>query len=127
MIDRAHPSSKSLEERCSMTSTWYNFNTRSEDIHVLAVLDEGSYSGGIMGYNHPISWCKLHQQGKSFYSGGGSTTSCWQNSNFVSHVINGISWTIGAIDGDCTASLDGYFEKHTIDRYSLSSINVKVT
>ena len=41
--------------------------------HVLATVDENTYSGGTMGSDHPITWCKDYQGGRSFYTGLGDT------------------------------------------------------
>ena len=41
--------------------------------HVLATVDENTYTGGTIGFDHPIAWCKDYQGGRSFYTGAGGT------------------------------------------------------
>src|SRR5699024_8409926 len=61
--DRVHPSTAHLPARWEREDEWYNYatNVRGE-AHVLATLDETTYDAGgnAMGYDHPISWCKLY-------------------------------------------------------------------
>ena len=74
VADRVHEASKSLPEYWVRTDRWYNFteNVRGKS-HVLATVDESSYSGGTNGVDHPIAWCKNFEGGRSFYTGGGNT------------------------------------------------------
>ena len=74
VADRGHLASKGLPEYWTRTDRWYNFTSNVRGFsHVLATVDENTYSGGTMGFDHPIAWCKDYQGGRSFYTGGGGT------------------------------------------------------
>ena len=69
VADRVHVASKSLPEYWQRTDEWYDFaaNVRGRS-HVLATVDETTYSGGTMGFDHPVAWCKDFRGGRSFYT-----------------------------------------------------------
>src|SRR6266566_1995243 len=48
--DRVHPSTRGLPVRWTRVEEWYNFSSNPRPrVHVLATLDESTYSGGSMG------------------------------------------------------------------------------
>lgn len=75
-LDQVHPltnvtdpstSSRILE--WSVEEEWYNFaaNPRGK-VHVLATVDETTYSGGTHGDDHPIIWCQSFEGGAPLLS-----------------------------------------------------------
>ncbi|MGJ3558138.1 ThuA domain-containing protein [Streptomyces sp. INA 01156] len=72
--DRAHDATAHLGRTWQRTDEWYNYRINPRTTaHVLASLDESSYSGGTMSGDHPIAWCKDYAGGRAFYTGGGHT------------------------------------------------------
>jgi type 1 glutamine amidotransferase len=58
--DRTNPSTAHLPAVWTRTDELYNYRTNPRaNVHVLANLDESTYSGGAMGADHPITWCQL--------------------------------------------------------------------
>jgi cytochrome c len=106
VADRVHPSSASLPEYWSRQDEWYNFagNVRGVS-HVLATVDETTYAGGGMGFDHPIAWCKDYQGGRSWYTAGGHTAESFSTASFQRHLLGGIEWAAGAAAGDCGATV----------------------
>ncbi|WP_214323511.1 ThuA domain-containing protein [Nonomuraea sediminis] len=100
--DRAHPATAHLPATWTRTDEWYNYRTNPRaTAHVLATLDESSYSGGAMGADHPISWCKTYQGGRSFYTGLGHTAESFSDPAFLQHLKGGIAYAMGAAQADC--------------------------
>jgi len=59
VVDREHPATRPLPEVWSRIDEWYDFRTNPRGkVHVLATLDEKTYTGGTMGADHPIAWCQ---------------------------------------------------------------------
>jgi len=100
--DRAHPATAHLPGRWNRTDEWYNYRTNARSTaHVLATLDEGSYSGGGMGADHPHAWCKTFSGGRSFYTGGGHTQASYAEPAFRTHLLGGIRYAAGQANADC--------------------------
>lgn len=100
--DRAHAATAHLPQRWTRTDEWYNYRTNARaTAHVLAVLDESTYSGGGMGADHPHSWCKSFQGGRSFYTGGGHTRESYADPAFRAHLLGGIRYAAGRTKADC--------------------------
>ncbi|MGP3634980.1 ThuA domain-containing protein [Streptomyces sp. 24-1644] len=100
--DRAHDATAHLPTAWQRTDEWYNYRTNPRtDAHVLASLDESSYSGGTMAGDHPIAWCKDYQGGRAFYTGGGHTEGSYTEAGFRRHLLGGIRWAAGTTEADC--------------------------
>ncbi|MFD3310434.1 ThuA domain-containing protein [Streptomyces sp. NPDC058694] len=100
--DRAHPATSHLGESWNRTDEWYNYRSNPRDrAHILASLDESSYSGGTMSGDHPIAWCQEYRGGRAFYTGSGHTKESYADPAFRQHLLGGIRWAVGAAEADC--------------------------
>ncbi|MFG3554807.1 ThuA domain-containing protein [Micromonospora sp. NPDC047557] len=100
--DRGHAATGHLPQTWTRTDEWYNYRTNARSTaHVLATLDESSYSGGGMGADHPHSWCKSYSGGRSFYTGGGHTQASYAEPAFRAHLLGGIRYAAGRSKADC--------------------------
>ncbi|MFD3627943.1 lectin [Streptomyces sp. DSM 116494] len=100
--DRAHDATAHLGRTWQRTDEWYNYRTNPRTTaHVLASLDESSYSGGTMSGDHPIAWCKEYAGGRAFYTGGGHTEESYADPAFRRHLLGGIRWAAGTTRADC--------------------------
>ncbi|GAA2716230.1 ThuA domain-containing protein [Actinoplanes palleronii] len=100
--DRAQAATAHLPQTWTRTDEWYNYRTNPRSTaHVLATLDESSYSGGGMGADHPHAWCKTVSSGRSFYTGGGHLIESYADPAFRAHLLGGIRYAAGRSDADC--------------------------
>ncbi|CAL9393284.1 lectin [Streptomyces sp. Tu 3180] len=100
--DRAHDATAHLGPTWQRTDEWYDYRTNPRTTaHVLASLDESSYSGGSMSGDHPIAWCKDYRGGRAFYTGGGHTDESYAEPAFRRHLLGGIRWAAGMTEADC--------------------------
>ncbi|MFJ8759044.1 ThuA domain-containing protein [Streptomyces cyaneofuscatus] len=100
--DRAHDATAHLGPTWQRTDEWYDYRTNPRSsAHVLASLDESTYSGGTMGGDHPIAWCKDYRGGRAFYTGGGHTQESYADSAFRRHLLGGIRWAAEMTEADC--------------------------
>jgi type 1 glutamine amidotransferase len=98
----AHPSTAHLPAVWERFDEWYNYTANPRpDVHVLITLDESTYSPGnnAMGEDHPISWCQNFEGGRSWYEGAGHTDASWTDPLFLQHVLAGVEWTAGLVEG----------------------------
>ncbi|MEV4134880.1 ThuA domain-containing protein [Dactylosporangium sp. NPDC049742] len=102
--DRTHPATAHLGATWVRTDELYNYRTNPRSTaHVLATLDETTYSGGTMGADHPFAWCKTIQSGRSFYTGAGHTQESYSDAAFRAHLLGGIRYAGGKAAADCSA------------------------
>jgi len=95
--DFEHPSSRFLPEAWARNDEWYNFQTNPRtNVHVLARLDESTYTGGTMG-DHPIAWYHEYDGGRAWYTAGGHTPESYAEPPFVTHLLGGIHYAANAI------------------------------
>ncbi|AOR30537.1 glycosyl hydrolase [Streptomyces fodineus] len=100
--DRAHPATAHLGSTWERFDEWYNYRTNPRSTaHVLASLDESSYSGGTMSGDHPITWCQNYEGGRSFYTGLGHTDASYSEPAFQQELLGGIRWAAGMAQADC--------------------------
>ncbi|MDQ3790308.1 MAG: ThuA domain-containing protein [Actinomycetota bacterium] len=100
--NRAHPATQHLGASWVRTDEWYNYRTNPRSTaRVLATLDESTYSGGSMGADHPHTWCKTVQSGRSFYTGSGHTQASYTEPGFRSLVLGGLRYTANRAKADC--------------------------
>jgi type 1 glutamine amidotransferase len=105
--DRAHAATAHLGPDWTRTDEWYSFRTNPRSsVHVLASLDESSYSGGGMG-DHPITWCQHVSGGRSFYTGFGHTIESYAEAAFRALLLGGIRWAAGRTATDCRPGAAG--------------------
>ncbi|MFJ2830611.1 ThuA domain-containing protein [Streptomyces sp. NPDC087263] len=100
--DRAHPATSELARAWNRTDEWYNYRSNPrEHAHVLASLDESSYTGGTMSGDHPIAWCQEYQGGRAFYTGAGHTKESYAEPALRQHLLGGIRYAVGDAQADC--------------------------
>ena len=59
---------------------------------VLLGVDERSYEGGRMGQVHPVTWTRVFEGGRVWYTAMGHTTCSYAEPAFLAHVLEGIRW-----------------------------------
>ncbi|MET8280356.1 ThuA domain-containing protein [Micromonospora sp. NPDC005174] len=112
VADQVHPSTKGLPQRWSRFDELYNYRTNPRgNVHVLATLDENTYSGGSMGYDHPISWCQNYSGGRAWYTGLGHTDASYTDTAFRQHLLGGIQTAAGAVTADCGPTVTTNFQQ----------------
>ncbi|WP_027344156.1 ThuA domain-containing protein [Hamadaea tsunoensis] len=85
------------------TDELYNYRTNPRSkVRVLMNLDESTYTGGNMGGDHPITWCRTYGGGRSWYTGLGHTEASYTDPNFTKMLLGGIQIAAGAVAADCS-------------------------
>ncbi len=106
--DHDNPATAHLGDAWQHTDELYNYRTNPRaHVHVLATLDETTYTGGTMNGDHPIAWCQEYKGGRSFYTGLGHTKESYADDAFRTHLLGGLEYVTGQVDADC-APQTGY-------------------
>jgi cytochrome c len=116
VADRQHIATLHLPARWVRTDEWYVYkeNPRGK-VHVLATLDETTYEGGGMDFDHPTAWCHAFDGGRAFYTGGGHTDASYADPAFRQHLLGGILWAAGLDDSAAAATIWDNYDKVVLD------------
>ena len=112
--DQGHPSISGLPENWERVDEWYEFKTNPrEDVHVVATIDESTYSPHEPMGDHPIIWTVPVGNGTALYTAGGHTAESFDEQDFRKHLHQSIQWVIddGAIELIPAKGFDGW--RHT--------------
>lgn len=105
--DKNDPIMQGLGDSWSREDEWYSFarSARDSGVHVLATLDESTYSPKVfgksiaMGADHPIIWKHCIKNGRVFYSALGHTAESYSEPKYQSVLTHAIAWGAG-LEGD---------------------------
>jgi uncharacterized protein len=108
--DAASPLARGLGTGWTMNEEWYSFahSARAAGAHVIATLDETSYSPKERGLDihmgdHPIVWTRCVGNGRSFYSAIGHRPEGYSEPHHVALLENAITWAAGLGDTVCAS------------------------
>jgi type 1 glutamine amidotransferase len=79
------------------TDEWYDFRSNPRpNVTVLATVDEATYTGGMMGADHPIAWSHpTAGGGRALYTAMGHTAQSYADPLFRQHLTGAIRWVAG--------------------------------
>ncbi|WP_411072515.1 ThuA domain-containing protein [Streptomyces sp. cmx-4-25] len=110
--DRQHPATKNLPLEWKRPDKWLNWTTNpSGTVHTVARVRESSYQpgAGANGADHPISWCRDYDGGRSFYTAMGGTADSYQETDFRTHLRGALNWTTRLVRADCQAAINSNY------------------
>jgi type 1 glutamine amidotransferase len=100
---RAGPLAGSLPRRWRRRDEWYDFTADPRPhVHVLLSLDPATVRGSSMP-DHPITWCRRYDGGRSWYSAMGHTAAGYDEPGFRRLLLDGLRWAAGLTPGACAA------------------------
>ncbi|MFC5957664.1 ThuA domain-containing protein [Streptomyces pratens] len=117
--DRRHPATKSLPQEWKRPDKWLNWQRNpSGDVHTVARVRESTYRPGASanGADHPVSWCRDYDGGRSFYTGMGGTVSSYDETDFRDHLRGALLWTSRLVQADCKATINGNYKAERLTR-----------
>ncbi|WP_341838202.1 ThuA domain-containing protein [Chitinophaga pollutisoli] len=95
VVDRKHPATAHLDPTWVRKDEWYDFKSIVPGLNILIKIDEKSYQGGKNGDNHPMSWYREFDGGRTFYTELGHTKESYREPAFLKHVLGGIDYAAG--------------------------------
>lgn len=110
--DRTHPAAKDLPVQWKRPDRWLNWvKNPSGDVHTVARVRESTYQPGTgsNGWDHPVSWCRDYDGGRSFYTGMGGTVSSYDETDFRDHLRGALLWTTRLEQADCKATINANY------------------
>ncbi len=115
--DRGNPATKDLPKEWKRPDKWLNWEKNpSGSVHTVARVRENTYSpgDGALGWDHPVSWCRDYDGGRSFYTGMGGTSDSYQEADFRSHLRGALMWTTRLARADCQATITSNYKAERV-------------
>ena len=119
VYDPANPSTEPLPGRLAVTDGFYTLSSNPRgNVHVLAGLDEASYDEAppSMGRDHPVSWCRDIDDGRTWYTGIGNSAAVFADAQVRRHLRGGIETALGGPAVECGATIWRNFQKVQLTR-----------
>ena len=109
------PPRRELPLMLDRTDQWYRWNERpTGEVHTVArwhAPDDPAGDGtDVGGTDHPVSWCRDFQGGRSFYTAMGRTAGSYAEDEIQQHLLGAIQWTAGLVRADCKATISSNYE-----------------
>ena len=108
--DPSSPAMRGFGKSRVRADEWYGFleNPRAK-VHVIASLDENSYDAGPgdMGpgaADHPITWCRDYDGGRTIYTGMGHQAGAWSENAFMKHIEGAVEMAAGIAPFNCNVA-----------------------
>jgi type 1 glutamine amidotransferase len=117
--DRQHPATRGLPLEWKRLDQWPNWvKNPSGDVHTVARVRESTYRPGASanGWDHPISWCRDYDGGRSFYTGMGGTVSSYDETDFRTHLRGALLWTTRLVQADCKATIAANYKAERLTK-----------
>ncbi|MFJ5100415.1 ThuA domain-containing protein [Streptomyces sp. NPDC088554] len=115
--DRIHPATKNLPLEWKRPDRWFNWaNNPSGTVHTVARVRENTYrpGTGAHGADHPVSWCRDYDGGRSFYTAMGGTADAYSETDFRDHLRGALQWTSRISAADCKATIDANYRAERV-------------
>ncbi|MBB5107162.1 glucose/arabinose dehydrogenase/type 1 glutamine amidotransferase [Streptomyces spectabilis] len=117
--DRQGPATKDLPLEWKRPDRWLNWETNpSGAVHTVARVRESTYKpgAGANGWDHPVSWCRDYDGGRSFYTGMGGTADAYDETDFRTHLRGALLWTSRLVRADCKAAITTNYKAERLTR-----------
>ena len=115
--DRLNPSTKDLPVEWKRPDKWLNWQENpSGSVHTVARVRESTYQPGegANGWDHPVSWCRDYDGGRSFYTAMGGTADSFSETDFRSHLRGALLWTTRLARADCKATVSSLYKAERV-------------
>ncbi|WP_181160439.1 ThuA domain-containing protein [Streptomyces solincola] len=115
--DRVHPATSRLPLNWKRADRWLNWTANpSGTVHTVARVRESSYAPGTSanGWDHPVSWCRDYDGGRSFYTAMGGTADSYAETDFREHLRGALHWTTRLSRADCKATIDANYRAERV-------------
>ncbi|MFD0167588.1 ThuA domain-containing protein [Streptomyces decoyicus] len=115
--DRTNPATKDLPVQWKRPDRWLNWAANpSGAVHTVARVRESSYQpgAGANGWDHPVSWCRDYDGGRSFYTGMGGTAASFQEADFRTHLRGALLWTTRLARADCQSTITANYRAQRV-------------
>ncbi len=85
----------------TMKEEWYAMSKFADDLHVILLQEtEGMKGDCYQRPPFPVTWARMHDKGRVFYTSFGHRDDVWTNPAVQKIVLGGIAWAMGNVSAD---------------------------
>jgi type 1 glutamine amidotransferase len=101
------PGVKEFGESVSMKEEWYTLKNFAKDLHVILIEDnEGMEGDCYQRPPFPMTWARMHNKGRVFYTSFGHRDDIWTNPKVQGVIAGGLAWAMRKVNVDVTPNID---------------------
>jgi len=101
------PGVKGFGERVSLKEEWYTLKNFAKDLHVILIEDnEGMKGDCYQRPPFPMTWARMHNNGRVFYTSFGHRDDIWTNPGVQGIIAGGLAWAMRNINVNVTPNID---------------------
>lgn len=97
-------------------------------MHTVARVREITYQPGASAndWDHPVSWCRDYDGGRSFYTAMGCTVDSFAETGFRDHLRGALNWTTRLSQADCRATITSNYKAEHVTQPNQPGLNDQI-
>jgi len=101
------PGVKEFGESESLHEEWYTLKNFAKDLHVILIEDnEGMKGDCYQRPPFPMTWARMHNKGRVFYTSFGHRDDIWTNPGVQGIMAGGLAWAMRNVNVNVTPNID---------------------
>jgi type 1 glutamine amidotransferase len=101
------PGVKEFGKSVSLKEEWYTLKNFAKDLHVILIEDnEGMEGECYQRPPFPMTWARMHNKGRVFYTSFGHRDDIWTNPRVQGIIAGGLAWAMRNVNVDVTPNID---------------------
>jgi len=101
------PSVKEFGQSVLLQEEWYTLKNFAKDLHVILIEDnEGMKGDCYQRPPFPMTWARMHNKGRVFYTSFGHRDDIWTNPAVQGIIAGGLAWAMRNVNVDVTPNID---------------------
>ena len=101
------PGVKEFGQSVSLKEEWYTLKNFAKDLHVILIEDnEGMEGDCYQRPPFPMTWARMHNKGRVFYTSFGHRDDIWTNPGVQGIIAGGLAWAMRNVNVNVTPNID---------------------
>jgi len=101
------PGVKEFGQSVLLQEEWYTLKNFAKDLHVILIEDnEGMKGDCYQRPPFPMTWARMHNKGRVFYTSFGHRDDIWTNPGVQGIIAGGLAWAMRNVNVDVTPNID---------------------
>jgi len=106
VADESFPGARPFGSAFKLNDEWYAQRNINDDLHVIMVqVTEGMEGNDYRRPNFPMTWARMEDRGRVFYTAMGHREDVWENPLFQGLILGGLMWATGQAEADITPNI----------------------